>query len=384
MKSEAAPLLWTAPVSCRTLPLMRANIVLAALALSLWAGTLCVVHADPRKMIKIGAILPLTGDMAAVGAACRDAALLAIEDGAALSKYRYELVIEDDRLTPAMVATAAQKLIAVNRVAAIVSTWSYGGRIVAPLAEREQIPHLGIAWDVRVADGEYNFVHLTPPDEFMRLFLDVFKKLGVRRVALLGVEESGSVYAFDEFTRMAPAYGVEVVFRDAVLWDLNDFNSLTARIGKSKPDYLLFNLGGQGLNTRLLQSLKAQQVTFRYTAVTSFDVLENTALIEGRWYVSDSFLPEEFAVRFRERYGHALRYGVGNFYEAVRLLVYSFEHAPAPTPPAARGVLAGIRDLPSIFGPTSADPAGVFTYPAQYVRVVRGKREKITIDEIFE
>ncbi|MBX7143781.1 MAG: ABC transporter substrate-binding protein [Oligoflexia bacterium] len=354
-------------------------IVVLAMLWLLLAGPACA-----EDKIKIGAILPLTGDMAAVGAACRDAIRLAMEEAAPNSHLQYEVLFEDDHLTPTEVAKASEKLLSVDKVNAIISTWSYGGRIVAPKAEKARIPHIGVAWDHLVADGEYSFLHLTPPSEFMSKFLEVFKRLGVKKVALLGVEESGSVFALDEFIRMAPEYGVQVVFRDSVMWDLNDFNPLVSRITRLQPDYLVFNAGGESLTTRLLQAIKNQHVKYKVTAITAFDTLQDTSLIEGRWYVSDSFLPEEFAQRFEKRFGHKIRYGVGNFYEAARLLVNAFESAGANEPQKARNYLASVKDEPSIFGSTSVSEKGIFRYPAQLVRILGGKRTLISESDIVE
>jgi branched-chain amino acid transport system substrate-binding protein len=331
--------------------------------------------------IKIGAILPLTGGMAVVGEACRDAIRMAIDD-AGKTKNHYSVIFEDDRLVPANVATAAKKLVSINKVNAIVSTWSYGGRIVSPLAEQARIPHIGVAWDKHVADGAYNFLALTPPSEFMRKVLEAFQKLKVKRVALLGVDESGSVFALDEFTRMAPEFGVEVVFRDSVAWDLNDFAPIITRISQRKPEYLLYNLGGDNLNLGILKTLQRLPHAFKITAVTSFDVLADTSFIEGSWYVSDSYLPDDFAERFSKKYGHTIRYGVGNFYEAARLLIHAFENSEHATAEEAKALLAKIHNFPSIFGSTSVDESGIFTYPARYLRIDHGSRVLTDLDLI--
>ena len=361
-------------------PVARA-VSLLGLAVSLLTIT---PQAKSDDRITIGVILPLTGDMANVGAAGRDAVLLALEDLPPDVRGRYRVIFEDDNLSSATAAKAAQKLISVDGVQAIISTWSYGGMVVAPLAERAKVPHIGIAWDHVVAKGEYNFLHLTPPHEFMKRFLEAFRRLKVTRVALLGVEESGSVFAMDEFVRLAPDYGVQVVFRDAVMWDLTDFNSVLARIVKQKPEYLLINLGGDGLVLKLLNSIRRQRASFDITAITSFDVISDLSGVEGRWYVSDSYLPDEMAERFRLRFGHVLRYGIGNYYEAARLLISAYEKAPQRTSAQAKDVLLAMRNVPSIFGPTSVDKEGIFTYPAQYMAIHDGDRQPITPEELVK
>ncbi len=343
----------------------------------------CPKQVNGDEPIKIGVILPLTGDMAAVGAACRDAIRMAEQDRKSATP-RFKFIFEDDKLAPLEAAKAAQKLLKVDKVSAIISTWSYGGTIVSPLAERAKVPHIGVAWDHHVADGEYNFLHLTPPSEFMRKFLEAFKKLGVTRVALLGVEESGSVFALDEFVRIAPEYGVKVVYRDAVLWDLKDFNSLVTKITQARPEYLLVNLGGDILNSALQNALQMQKVSFRKTAITSYDVASDLRPLEGRWYVSDSLLPEDFAKNFEERFGHSIRYGVGNFYEAARLLMYGFDMAPLHDSVGAKDELQKIHNMPSLFGATSVDSKGIFSYPARYVRIEAGRRAPITFADIAQ
>ena len=349
--------------------------------LMLIAAVLFTAPAAAERAIKIGVILPITGDMAAVGTACRDAVRMAFDEHAGGST-NYQFIFEDDRLMPTEVAKAAQKLISVDKVSAIISTWSYGGRIVAPLAQRAKIPHIGMAWDILVANGDYNFIHLTPPSEFMRSFLEAFKKLGVTRVALLGIEESGSVYALDEFVRMAPEYKIEVVYRDSLPWEFNDFNSIVTKISKVNPQYLLVNIGGGRLIAGLLQALKTQQTTFKVTAATSFDVTTEMGALEGAWYVSDSYIPDDIVERFTKKYHHTIRYGIGNFYEAARLLMYAFDKSAHAKAEEAKDVLQAIREMPSVFGPTSANNDGVFTYMPQYMRIRNGRREPIQLADI--
>lgn len=77
---------------------------------------------ENRPLIKIGLILPLSGGMAHVGAAFRDAARMAIDDIPSDSRFHYQLVIEDDQLPSAKAATAVQKLIDRDKVDAVISS----------------------------------------------------------------------------------------------------------------------------------------------------------------------------------------------------------------------------------------------------------------------
>ena len=117
--------------------------------------------AEPE--LKIGVIIPLSGTMAPSGQAFREAALMAVEDSAAGLPFKVSLTFEDDKLESKLAGTAAQKLIAQNGVHALISTWSYGGSVVSPIAQKAEVLHLSVAWAKSIAEGEFNFLHLMPP-----------------------------------------------------------------------------------------------------------------------------------------------------------------------------------------------------------------------------
>ena len=121
-----------------------------------WLLSLCMVLAlvacdnkkeeaqtDGKPVIKIGAVLPLTGDNSVVGAAVKSGALAAIEDKAKGNlKYHYEAVFEDNQQQPAKSATITNKLMSVDKVNMLLSFTTGIGRVVAPLAESKKILHM--------------------------------------------------------------------------------------------------------------------------------------------------------------------------------------------------------------------------------------------------
>ena len=101
--------------------------------------------------IRIGVIAELTGSIPAVGASCRNAALLAareINDAGGIEvegkKKKIELVIEDTAAKADQAAAAAQKLITRDDVAAIVGPNSSSNALpAAEIAERTR-PAYGV------------------------------------------------------------------------------------------------------------------------------------------------------------------------------------------------------------------------------------------------
>jgi ABC-type branched-subunit amino acid transport system substrate-binding protein len=353
--------------------------------LLLLAGIFAITaQAEERPLIKIGLILPLGGGMAHVGTAFRDAARMAAAEIPKGSKFSYELIFEDDELQSAKVASAAQKLITIDKVDALVSTWSYGGIVVAPMAEKARRIHFGVAWDPAVAKGSFNFIHLTPPREFIKGFLAGFKKKGYRKIASFGWHESGSLFFLDELERLAPQNGFTLVKRTEFDGADRDFRSALLNAERAKADVFLVNLSAPAIDI-FVKQMAELKITTPVTSITGFEVATDLAPLEGKWYVSDSTVSDDFAERFTKQYGHNHLYGVGNFYDAVKLIAFLFEQAPGPAKPQPEQVLEATKKIGlfnSIFGPLQLDSEGIISYQPVFRKIVAGKRITVGLDDI--
>lgn len=345
-----------------------------------------------KPIRKIGIILPLSGGLAHVSAAFRDAARMASEELPAQNRSAYELVFEDDQLQSSKAASAAQKLIEIDKVDAIISTWSYGGTVVSPIADKAGVPHFGVAWDPAVAKGKLNFLHLTPPRKFIENFFAGFKKKGYKRIGAVGWNESGSLFFLDELERLAPQEGLEIVKRiEFQASDRGDFRSAIMRGERVKPDVWVLNLSAPEIDIFVRQLAELHSTT-PITSITGFEVANDLRPLEGKWYVSDSTVSDDFTRRFTERYGHSHVYGVGNFYDSVQLAAFLFERLPEPPSAAGRAqrldpdqFLAGAAELsafPSIFGSLKMDPEGIIEYAPVFRKIVGGKRVTVPLEDI--
>ena len=88
---------------------------------------------DVKETFKIGAVLPLTGNVGFIGEGFRNAMLLAKEQ-LGDTKYNYEIIFEDDQHDPKLTAGAANKFISIDKVDAIVSLGDSTAPAVSPLA----------------------------------------------------------------------------------------------------------------------------------------------------------------------------------------------------------------------------------------------------------
>lgn len=329
---------------------------------------------------KIGIILPLTGSLAEVGATFRDACILAFED-AKPSKHTYRLLFEDDNLQSVRAATAAQKLLNVDKVSALVSTWSYGGIVVAPLAEKAKKIHFGVAWDPVVAKGKYNFLHLTPPDVFIRKILEGYKVKGFKNIYAFGVQESGSLFSIEELKRLTPEYGMNVIGESVFAMSDRDFRSELTRIGRLKADVFYANIPADA--DVFVRQAREVGIHTPIVVMTGYETASDLSLLEGSWYVSDSYLSSEFEQRFKERFHHASTYGIGNYYDIIRLIIWLAERSESTSLPNSEMLISQMTQLSgftSLFGKLEVDTEGIIRYPARYFLIK--DRKRVPVDNL--
>src|ERR1700744_4436963 len=113
--------------------------------LSISLIALLAIAAQAKETIKIGIVLPLTGNMAQTGEMGRKGALMCINERASSAKFDYKLIFEDDEFVFSRTAMAIKKLKNFDHADVIVTMWGYGSDIALPyLADKPDIIHLNV------------------------------------------------------------------------------------------------------------------------------------------------------------------------------------------------------------------------------------------------
>ncbi|MEZ4754417.1 MAG: ABC transporter substrate-binding protein [Bdellovibrionota bacterium] len=352
--------------------------------LLLFSFLYCPALSAEDNTIKIGIILPLSGSLASVGTSFRDAAKMGLADSGSDLHHKYQLIFEDDKLEPKLAASAAIKLINVDKVDAIISTWSYGGSIVAPMAERAKIIHFASAWDARFATGKYTYLHLSPPEEFVSKLIAGFKYKNYSKVAAIAIQESGSAFALTELEKQLKENKLELVSTQEITdWSETNLRPYLLNAKQKNPDVIYANIVSPMIELMLKQAGELK-IDIPIVAMTGYDTSNDLGLLEGKWYVTDSYFESELETRFVKQYKHDRLYGASNYYDMIRLLVYIFDKASLPEDREKLPELleANLADFPSIFGRLELVAPGVFKYPSRYIIVKNGKRLFSSLTEL--
>jgi branched-chain amino acid transport system substrate-binding protein len=349
-----------------------------------------VLGAEP---IKIGEIEPLTGKEAAFGQSSHRGILLAIEEinarGGVLGRP-LQLVTEDNQSKPGESATIAKKLIARDRVVAIL----HGGTSsqcleAAPVAQNARIPLMATTATAPqvTAMGSYIFRSCFI-DPFQGAVLAKFARTSLKteRAALLTSASSAfSIGLAKVFRESYTAAGGKIAGEQKYAEGDKDFRAQLTAIRALSPDVIVamgyYTEGG-------LICRQARDLGLK-VPIISADGWEAPEFIEiggsgtngtyySAHYSSESTAPavQEFLKKYRAKYSGVTPDSLAPLaYDATQILADAIARANATDGAKLRAALAATKDFPGVTGLTTIDAQRNASKPAVILAVRDGRTE---------
>lgn len=314
---------------------------------------------DQKDTIKIGVAVPMTGTNGFVGEAIRDALLLA-QKKSSNTKYKYEIVFEDVQVDPKMAASAAQKLINIDRVDAIIDAYAPVGNTIAPIAEKAKVVHIAIAFDPRAAEGEYNFINFTTPDTSVRAFLSELKKRNITTLGIFRLNNPGIIAVYDSIKALAPDYGVTIKFDEQFQPGERDFRGIIVKALKSKAD--IFTLLSIPPEIDILAKQMFDLNIHNITTVIYFELSPNKSIYEGLWSIGFGEVNKDFIREFKDTYNKEIAFGTPNAYDAFNIILNvaeSYNGAGKPTTKYLADQITKLKGYVGVLGELKVNPEGI-------------------------
>ena len=351
--------------------------ILASVLASLSMAAMLPAHAAD-KVIRIGAIYPLTGSQASTGAELRQAVDLAVDiinnphpglEGVPLGKgvglpnlggAKIEVVYEDSQGKPEVGLADAQRLIDQEHVVALTGAYqSNVTKTASRIAEQRGIPYLnGESSSPDLTERDYKwFFRTTPNDETfienMMQFLDTVKGVPTTNIAVVfentdfGVNTSKAVEKFAKlyhrkviasigYNANSPSVTAEVQKLAAAKPDVAIFASYvsdtmlfvrTMREAKYAPPVLLANDAGF-IDTRFIQEMGPQVQGVLTRDVWATDVTGAKPALKA---INDLF---------KAKYGKELNGNNARSLQGILVLADAINRAGSTDPEAIRKALA--------------------------------------------
>ncbi|MFA6223041.1 MAG: ABC transporter substrate-binding protein [Desulfomonilaceae bacterium] len=323
--------------------------------------------ADPP--IKVGVVLPLTGEQAKFGEIEKNSLLMGLEEinkAGGINGRPIELLIEDDTGKPDVGRSAVEKLISQDKVVALTGGYSSSVTYaICAVAQQRKIPFLvstGSADKITEQGWDYVFRIAPPVSEYpkaLNSFLaDVVKP---QSVAILHENTLFGQSGTKEFAEQCEKAGYKVLMKEGYEAGAVDFKPLLIKVKAAKPDfvYMISYVMDAALLMRQSKELNFNPKLFvgGGAGFTLPEFAKNAGDAANYVFSADLWSPQlpypgakEYFENYQKRFGTPTEYHGAEAYGCIYVMADALKRAKELTPAAVRESLAA-TDTMTAFGP---------------------------------
>ena len=328
---------------------------------SLTALPVTASAASPGASIKVGVVLPMTGNNAFDGRLTLEGIQLATDEingkGGIAGKTKIELVIMDSRGIPADAVSVMEKLVNVEKVSAVLGDFGSSCTLaMAPVAQREETPLITpISMAPKVTKQGHSFVFRTADNSeinaraFVQMATDDLK---IKKWAFIGVNDDYGRGSVEAFTPQVTQKDGKVVYSEYYEHGENDYYTLLTKLKSTDAEGLclfgqvqdLSRLINQIAELGLDKKLKVMDPTSGLLSQQFLDLTKGRAagLIGSNTFVDvlDTPKAKAFVTAYKAKHGYGpQKYGNAG-YLATYILSEAIARAGSDDRKAIRDALA--------------------------------------------
>lgn len=291
---------------------------------------------NKKPTVKIGILLPLSGDVAFAGNSAREAMLMEFEkiQNSKNLKYKYELLFEDVGLSAKTSAIVANKFINADKVNAIISMWSIAGNVVAPIAEKNKIPSFTSSYGEQSTRGKYNF-NLNPLfDEVAYIMSNQLIKNNIKKVALFVKNIGGNLELRDALIKSFDKNEIEITHNELFHSETKDFRMAINKSLSHNPEiYIIIGT----VPTPYIFVKQLREVVGEEVNVTSVDAFsemppQQAQIANGKWLIdTGTFGTDEFVNELKAKKNVQAYSNSGSMAANLVIVLDAFENAISNT-----------------------------------------------------
>lgn len=268
--------------------------------------------------VKVGLLNSLSGTMAISEVTVRDSLLLAVDQinaaGGVLGK-KIEPVSEDGASDWPTFAEKAQKLISVDKVAAVFGGWTSASRKqMLPVFEKNKALLFYPVQYEGLEASPYIFYSGATTNQQIVPALDYLKSQGKTKLFLVGSDYVFPRTANKEIKAYAEANGMTILGEEYKPLGNTEFSAIVDKVKAAKPDAVFNTLNGDS-NVAFWKQYKSVGLTAATTPVMSVSIAEEEAKAIGPQYLTDQLVAwnyymttdtpknKEFVAAYQAKYG---------------------------------------------------------------------------------
>jgi branched-chain amino acid transport system substrate-binding protein len=342
----------------------------------------------PRQIVKVGAVLPLSGVQAIYGQGIREGLDLAADGVNATNTFstRVEIAYEDTQSDVTRAVSAVHKLAADPEIKLIITALSPVSLAAAPIAQTNKVTLFtmaSIATPLNTA-GEYVFKNDDTATKMGAGLADAVAARAVPSIGILYGHYNDAVVEFkDAFISTVRGKNISVTGTEGFNQDTTDFKTQLQKLIAAKPAALAI-LGLQRdctIAIKQLRELRYEGAVFGYTCFDDSATLA-AAGADAEGVVLVSYNPpftEQFIRLTKAKFGHEpLRWSAEAF-DGLKLIAAAaakaYDGKTPITREALRTTLAEVREFGGIAGRVSFDKDGNASRQVYIKAIKNGKAE---------
>jgi branched-chain amino acid transport system substrate-binding protein len=328
-----------------------------------------IVAAKDAGNVVIGAVIPLTGELAKFGEMQKNSYKLALEEinaAGGIKGRKLELLIEDDTGLPEVGRSAVEKLISRDKILVLTGGYSssvtYGMAAVAQQRKTPYVTHTGAADNITEMRWDYVFRINQPASEYFKGALSFMQEVAKPKTVVVINESSlfgqSQGKSFEEACR---ALGCKVLFREAFESGSVDFKPLIMKIKAANPDmvYGVCYVMDAALLARQAKELKFNPKLFigGGGGFSIPELIKNAGDAAEYLFCATLWsetLPfpgaKEYYDNYLKKFGEPPQFQGAQAYVALFVIAEAMKQAKEMTSSGIRDALAQI-DMPSMYGP---------------------------------
>jgi branched-chain amino acid transport system substrate-binding protein len=335
------------------------------------------VYAEDK--LKIGVILPLTGEAASVGESVKNGMEIGLEKISLNAREQLEFTYEDDGLAAKNSISAFQKLTSSKKLDVLVNISSGTAKVLSPLAEQNKVSFIAVASDSKVSQGKkYVFNFWITPEEEVSVAIPEALKRGYKKIARIVSLQDGALAIKSAFDKSNNGR-LQVVLDEEYVGDVKDFKSYLTKLRTHKDidAIMVVLLPGQcGIFAKQARQLGIKQDLFGFeTFEDSNEVKVSGNALVGQWYVNTDDPDNKFIQEYRKRFPSASLLAASTGNDIVLLLGAAIDRGYKKD--NFHEFLSTLNDFSGVLGTYSASGDNRFTIPAVVKVVTKDGFEKV-------
>ncbi len=345
--------------------------------------------------IAIGVVLPLTGDAAHWGIPPRNGAELAVEEvnrAGGIGGRKLTLTVEDDRSQPAEAVAAFNRIVAGAHAPAVLGPVTSSATLaVAPLAEARQTVLISpSATSPKVTDAG-DFVFRVIPSGSLRakvLAEYIYNDRGLRKLAALYIDNEGGIGGSSAFKAQFTQLGGTVALAETYPPGATDVRAQLAKIKAAGVDGVI--VGSYPPDTVVVMK-QARELGLTLPLFFTTESPQNPEVLReageaanGATYIlaaaATGAAPDTFARAYEAKFNHKPEIFAAEGYDVMRLIAAALAAAgPAPSGPAIRDFLYGVKNYAGASGTITFDRNGDVVKPYAIMAIEAGTPKTVVI-----